>query len=475
MRQKLKKDWIQLSNKFQSEIDLDFIDNSIDMLQDSKYYLNSSNILPNIDLNNYNTNYDKLPLINKKENFYQSQINLNSNYNDKNNFKSSLKNKNMSVINFVESNNNFYIKDHKRTNGKSQKLNFNSIYQYNLKSENDLIEKIKNRDRENFLNNNNQQNSINQKINNKSNNFYETAFNSNGNNYKIKNNTLYLANNNNQNQNDITYINMNNNNSAGFKFNSSGEHNYIYANLTNIKLDLYDLGQLLIYCIIGGFDLINLTDYECLHTRSENCCCLLHCYFKYETESKKNFKLKLKEIFKKFNFSHHLENFICSLTNFKLDKNINIENIKEHLWLSDIKNINSFNIMKKVDTEAGNNKENEKKKSLTNYINKNILVDFEELFKLACEINSKGSIVNNNNLVKKFEKFFDSFNITLPKAINYIKHYNMKNYSQIINKSINLEYISKEINIDKDYLNNKLKTIFNNFFERSNSFKKDNI
>jgi hypothetical protein len=469
MRQKLKKDWIQISNKYQSEMDVDFIDNSIDNLQDSKYYLNSSNILQNIEMYNYNTNYDKLPLINKKDNFYQSQLNINSNYNNKSNLQGNLANKNMSQINFIESGKNFYVRD-KRLNGNTQKLNFNSIYQYNLKSDNDLIEKIKVRDRENFLNNFSQNNNQNTKMNCKYNNFNETVFNPN-NNSQIKNSTLYLANNNNINQNDITYININNNNSAGFKFNASGENNYINANLANVKLDLYDLGLLLIYCLLGGFDLFNFSDYECKHIRSDNCCCLLHCYYKFESNSKN--KVKLFDYFKKFNFSFSMENFICSLTNYKLDKNLSIDFIKEHLWLSDVKSKYSSNINKIQDFE--NNKINNIariKNKTSDYISKSLLIDLEELIILANDITNKGFVVNNNNIVKKYDKFFDSVEKVIPNSINYFKHYNIRNYSQINNKNTNLDYICKELNIDKEYLNNKLKSILDNYFQ-SDQYRKN--
>jgi len=478
MRQKLKKDWIQISNKYQSEIDLEFIDNSIDILQDSKYYLNSSNILPFIEFNNnHNTNNDKLPIISNKENFFQSQINMNSYYHEKINNRN-INNKNSSQINFVESNNNFYIRNNKKNNGESQKLNFNSIYQYNLKSENDLVEKIRNRDRENYLNINQNQNNLNLNNNNqnsRSNNkcitFNDTAYNPNNNNNsnKIKNNTLYLANNN-PNQNDITYINIQNNNSAGFKMNSSGEIQYINASLANIKLDLYDLGQLLIYSILGGFDIISFTHYECFHTRSDNCCCLLHCYFKYEAQNKKENKFKLKDLFKKLNLSHNLESFICSLTSYKLERSLSIEYLKEHLWLSDVNHINSNNNNRNKDKQNNTNyNENYNSKNNNDYVNNYLLVDFDELFKLANELNNKGSIINNGQNSKKFEKFFESYSIILPKSTKYFKHYNIKSLSQINNKNANIDYISKEINIDKNFLVGKLKAIFDNFFKQNPS------
>ncbi len=461
MRQKLNREWIQNGNKYQSEIDVDFIDNSIDMLQDSKYYLNSSNIMPNIEMNNYNSNYDKLPLINKKDNFYQSQLNMNSNYNERGNLKGNLINKNISQINFNESGKNFYLQD-KRSNGTSQKLNFNSIYQYNIKSDNDLIEKIKIRDRENFLNNNSQNKISNNKMNSKYINFNETIFYSN--NTRMKNNTLYLANNNNVNHNEITYINLNNNNSAGFKFSSSVENHFINTNYAYIKNDLYDLGFLMIHCLLGGFDLFNICDYECKHNKSDNCCCLLHCYYKYQSQSKN--KLKLTDYFKRLNISYNLENFVCSLTSFKLDKNLSIENIKEHLWLSDInsKYINNLNKMTDYKSNNVNDKERENNNTST-YISKNLLINLEELLRFVNDINSKGSLVNNNSIVKKYEKFFESIKNAIPKSINYFKHYNIRGYSQILNKNRNLEYICKELNIDKEFLNNKLKTIFENYLQ----------
>lgn len=255
---------------------------------------------------------------------------------------------------------------------------------------------------------------------------------------------------------------MNNYNSAGFKFYSSGDNHFINANLANVKLDLYDLGVLIIYCLLGGFDLFNFFDYECGHTRSDNCCCLLHCYYKYESKSKN--KIKLSDYFKKFNFSFNLDNFICSLTNYKLEKNLCIDNIKEHLWLSDIRSRYSNNLSKIHEPES--NSLNDKVKldnRFPNFISKNLLIDIGELLTLTNDIDNKGSLVNNNLTVKKFEKFFETFENIIPNSSNYFKHYNIMNYSQILNKNKNLDIICKELNIDKEYLDNRLKTIIDNY------------
>lgn len=489
MRQKLKKEWLQLANKYQSELDLDFIDNSIDnILQDSKIYLNSSNILPNIEnnANNYNNNEKNFPMINKKDNFYQS---LNSNFlNDKNFNKNNFNNqRNLSQINFIDSNNNFYIKENAHRNNfkKTQKLNFNSIYAYNLKSENDLVEKIRSKDKENYLNNNNLFRT-NLKFNANAHynqaNFNETGLNShdyehssdNKNITKMKNTSnAYIVNNNNlfNNQNELsTLINLYNyNNSAGFKFNSSGENAINPSiNLAYVKLDIYDLGQLLLYSVLGGYELIDLSSYECLHSRPENCCCLMHCYFKYETENKKHFKLKLSEMFKKFGLSFNFENFICTLTSYKFDKNLSIEILKEHFWLSEIKN-KKYQKNKNLKEREDNSNVN-----FQQYISKNLIIESKEVFKLSNEINSKGSVINNGHVLsKKYEKFFENFNNILPKSINYFKHYNYNNFLQILNKNEHLDYIAKEMNLDKDYMLNRFKTLFDNFFLSTNFSKND--
>ena len=372
MRQKLKKEWLQLANKYQAEMELEFADNSIELLQDSKYYLNSSNILPVIENDKF------LPNINKKDNFYQSQININSNYTEKNSKNNP--NKNSNQVTFCESNNNFYINNKNNNNinkKRNQKLNFNSVYAYNLKSESENLEKNK-KQKEN-------QNNLTSK------NIKEN-YHSNDNPYNSLEKTKIKNNNNNiNNSNEIsTYMNLYNyNNSSGFKFNSSGENIYNnYNNLAYLKLDLYDLGQLLIYSVMGGSDLIDISNYECYHTRSDNCCCLIHCYLKYEAEKMKNSKLKMSEILKKYGLSFNFINFVCCITNFKMAKNFCMENLKEHLWLSEIKN---FNQQK--------NKENYSKSlrdkdinSNNKYISNRILIELKEIFKIANELNSKSSI-----------------------------------------------------------------------------------
>ena len=71
-----------------------------------------------------------------------------------------------------------------------------------------------------------------------------------------------------------------------------------------------------------------------------------------------------------------------------MDKNFCMENLKEHLWLSEIKN---FNQQK--------NKENYSKSlrdkdinSNNKYISNRILIELKEIFKIANELNSKSSI-----------------------------------------------------------------------------------
>lgn len=483
MKQKLKREWINVGNKFLSENEADFIDNSIDILKDSKYYLNSSNILPNIEMNHYSTSNTKdfLPLINKKDNFYKSQMNINNN-------KQS--NTSQMGLGFVESNNNFYINDNiknqflnnnnnsnnnSNNNKKNQKLNFNSIYPYNLKSDSDLVEKIRTKDKENFLNNNstNVYNNSYQK-NPKNSNFFDTANNlyDYSNNIRMKQNSHYfqqfgnISNNTYSTEQQINY-----NNSLGFKFNNSSYNNNLNnVNLSFVKVDIYDLGVLLLYCILGGFDLIDLSIYECKHTRSDNCCCLLHCYFKYEKEHNKNYKIKLKTILKKYTSSLNFEKFICALTSYKIDKNLSIDNLKQHFWLNGIKkkSKNTFDERTKVNFS---NFENE---GSFQYISETLLVEMKEIFRLSNEINSKGSIVSSNNNKKIFETFLENFGKIISKSHYYFKQYNIKNFNQVMNRNNHIDFISQELNLDRDYVYQNLKELYDNYFMNENFSHNEN-
>lgn len=490
MKQKLKREWINLGNKFQSENDENFNDNnnSFDIFKDSKYYLNSSNILPNIDNNNqYNTsNKDFLPMINKKDKFYKSQMNLNNRNNNASNNSNSQIGSNESKKNFYvndgsnnNTNSNSLNKNRNLNKQKTQKLNFNSIYPYNLKSDSDLVEKIRTKDKENFMNNNNNYTYNN---NNNTNNSYNNSYqkNPNPNNSKFfgtenSQNNLYDYSNNINNIrmkhiNNNTYSNdtNNNNNSLGFKFNNSSYNNNInYVNLSFVKLDTYDLGVLLLYCILGGFDLIDLSNYECKHTRSDNCCCLLHCYYKYEKENSKNYKLKLKLILKKYTSSLNFEKFICALTSYKIDKNLSIDNLKQHFWLNGIKkksrNFEEKN--EKTKTNFNNINENE---GIFQYISENLLVEMKEIFRLSNEINSKGSIVSISNNKKKFEKFLENFGNIITKSHYYFKQYNIRNFNQVVNKNNHIDFISQELNLEREYVYEKLRECYDNYFLNEN-------
>jgi len=479
MKQKLKRKWINIGNKFQSENEVDFIDNSIDYLKDSKYYLNSSNILPNIEMYNTSNTKDFLPAINKKDNFYKSQINQNNNNNNNT--------KNSSHIGFVESNNNFYINENPNKNqflnnnnkkNQNQKLNFNSIYPYNLKSDSDLVDKIRTKDKENFMNNNSNNNIYNNSYQNnpKNSNFFDTANNlyDYSNNIRMKQNSHMSQhnNNNNNNTNNNTYYEqqINYNNSLGFKFNNSSyNNNSNYVNLSFVKVDTYDLGVLLLYCILGGFDLIDLSTYECKHTISDNCCCLLHCYYKYENENNKNYKIKLKTILKKYTSSLNFEKFICALTSYKIDKNLSIDNLKQHFWLNGIKkkSKNTFDERTKVNF---NNFENEGKQ----YISENLLIEMKEIFKLSNEINSNGSIVSINNNKKKFEIFIENFGNIISKSHYYFKQYNIKAFNQVMNRNNHIDFISQELNLDEDFVYQKLKDLYDNYFLNENVSHNEN-
>ncbi len=509
MKQKLKREWITIGNRFQGENEVDFIDNSIEILKESKYYLNSSNILPNIEMNQYNTynTKDFLPAINKKDNFYKSQMNSNN------------ITKNSSQIGFIDSNSNFYINENPKflnnnnnynnnnnNNKKNQKLNFNSIYPYNLKSESDLIDKIRTKDKENFMNNNNNNNNNN--INNNSNSNYNNNNNNNNNSYNAYNNSyqkipknsnffdtvnnlydysnnirmkqnshLYNNNNNNihqSNNNTNTYSNeqqLNYNNSLGFKFNNSSYNNSNNVNLSFVKVDTYDLGVVLLYCILGGFDLIDLSSYECKHTRSDNCCCLLHCYYKYEKENNKNSKIKLKTILKKYTASLNFEKFICALTSFKIDKNLSIDNLKQHFWLNGVKKKSKNNFDERTKVNFDNfNADNENKQ----YISENLLIEMKEIFKLSNEINSSGSIVSVVNNKKKFEIFITNFGKIISKSHYYFKQYNIKTFNQIINRNNHVDFISKELNLEEEFVYLKLKELYDNYFLNENVSQNEN-
>ncbi len=226
-------------------------------------------------------------------------------------------------------------------------------------------------------------------------------------------------------------VNKNNN---SYLNNSLDDYN---AELLTKKFDFFDIGYLLIYAALGGMDIINFTEYTCIHENNEEkdqkekntlkyqagCCCLFHCVEKYEKCLKT--KLKITNYINNKRFTQEFIDFLCLTTSYDLlERNVDFSKLKNHSWLNmkhdKVDNIFSFTDLHKTYSN--------KKKNL-----------YEK---------------NVDNLIDVIARMF-------PNASSYYQDNNFKDSSAILNKeNKDLVELAEDIGVEFDVLVRKLKPVF---------------
>jgi hypothetical protein len=148
------------------------------------------------------------------------------------------------------------------------------------------------------------------------------------------------------------------------------------------KLEMFDLGLVLFYSVIGGNEIIDFSQYMCSHHDNKQnlaCCCFYHCLEKSENE-KLEYKIKLTNLITK-SYSSELVSFLCELTSYSLNTNVLTKNkIKNHKWL--------------MNSETKD---------------KEVLLNLEELLKVSNLMSNKPSFI-------KLEKLCENISIVLPSC-----------------------------------------------------------
>jgi hypothetical protein len=202
------------------------------------------------------------------------------------------------------------------------------------------------------------------------------------------------------------------------------------------KLDMFDLGFLLIYSTMGGLEIFDASQYICSHNDSRGestCCCFFHCIENFENESSNDKKYKTTQIIKK-KYSVEFISYICEITSYRFKYNSIFSNnkIKNHPWLVSL-------------TE---------KHSQASEMNLNL----EELLKVSNIMSKKISFI-------KLEKLCDSISQILPLCRS--KYHLNKNATDSPGNSVELcltssvvEDISFNLGIEKEVLLEKIKPLY---------------
>ena len=195
------------------------------------------------------------------------------------------------------------------------------------------------------------------------------------------------------------------------------------------RLDIFDLGFMIINCAIGNLDLIDFNKYVCDHDINK-CCCLYHCIEK--TESNK--RIKITNIINEKIFSKHFINFICCTTSYSYKKN-SPNKIKNHEWFI-------------------NNQDK-------------ILLNINELLTLSKEFQIKKNVHLQKNLMQKFDSICESLKLVLSFCDYYFQHQRVTNSNFIFNEDNekNLQLLSEELGIDRETLISHIKPIFDIVFK----------
>jgi len=214
------------------------------------------------------------------------------------------------------------------------------------------------------------------------------------------------------------------------------EGNTSPCNITNFKLfntlkklEIFDIGFILIQCAIGNLELIDFNEYLCKH--NNECCCFYHCIEKEENNRK---KLMLSRLIVNL-FSEKFINFICYITSYNLNSSYSIDNIKNHEWI--------------LAKDTPNEKVNLQEILL---ISRDFYFHKDQHFFLKNELGY-------------LDKLFDNIQLILPKCHLFFKNYNISNTNDFLSfYQDNFTYLSKYFSVDRDALVGKIKVVYDNYF-----------
>jgi serine/threonine protein kinase len=215
------------------------------------------------------------------------------------------------------------------------------------------------------------------------------------------------------------------------------KNNKITETKINQKLNIFDIGCIIIQCAVGSSDFYNFAEYQCTCiqlNKNEKCCCLYHCIIKYEQQQTNI--IKLVDLINNSLFSQEFINFICEATSYDYKQDFSIKNLKSHLWI------------------MGNNENTSNK----------VKVFLEEYIALSKDYNFQNEyIISNDNSMCRFDKFCENISIILSDWTSYYEHYNIRHLNEIFNSTNDLNELSREFGIEKDIIINKLKPLYSNY------------
>ncbi len=247
------------------------------------------------------------------------------------------------------------------------------------------------------------------------------------------------------------------------------------------KLENFDLGYMLIQCAIGGFEVLDTSEYICSHNGIE-CCCLYHCieresdensnsnnkeekinsYSENSNNTSENILTKINQNINNSNnnysnkltiprlikskFSQNFIDFICLTTSYDLDKELSFSFVRNHQWLT---------------TESNND----------------IKLSIEELLNISKDYNCKKSSFPGifNNPHKRLDKLCDNLQLIMPESKAYFKKNKISNSTDLFNLQgfkENINNLSKELGIDEETTGIKIKMVFDNYFASNNNFSR---
>jgi len=225
---------------------------------------------------------------------------------------------------------------------------------------------------------------------------------------------------------------------------------------TNSKIirkseDLFNIGFILIYCALGGQNIINFSNFECIH--GGQCCCLYHCIEKYEINLKT--KLKITNFINKNLFSEDFISFLCLSTSYNQNmNNLTMSKLKRHPFVNVNEDIDKYN-------------------KNSNFCDVDLIDLLKVTLESAISFNKKRDMFDKKN-IKRFNSFCDSLLMLIQSSndrTNNLEGYRIGNGNEMfieLKNKLNSKNkddkdiieISKEFGLEVDYVIEKLSQIF---------------
>jgi hypothetical protein len=193
------------------------------------------------------------------------------------------------------------------------------------------------------------------------------------------------------------------------------------------RLDIFDLGVLLIHCTVGNIiDCIDFSTYICEH--DFKCCCLYHCLMAYEHKN----KFKLTDMLSK-RYSREFTAFLCHTTTYHYDKQISFKRLKNHDWM--LSNPNDY-----------------------------VYLNLQELLTISRSFFTRSDYLKAN---KRLDYLAESITNILSCCDSYFQHYGIEDTHLMFNEANekNIIELSNEMGVEKDILVARLKPLYDLIFK----------